>query len=851
MGPTGIGRTRLLHEVASRASTTTDSSPLTTVVELGASAALQSIPLAALATLIPSVEGADSPPNEVVVRAVQGVARRFRSQRSLLVVDDAHDLDLLSVEVLNGLLARDDLDLTLLLGVSSLAILPGRLSELWTSGHGATVELAAFSLERLSTVVGDRSGDIERLHAETGGYVLLAHEYLESAVIENIATENTTTESTTTENTTDSEREEASIGTAVPARLRYAVDRFLGPLDPGTSSLVEFLSFAGPAPGSLFASIESTLASLERRGIVRADNGMVDLQIPLVGEVIAAGLSSRRRRALNAVMVARFNDSWRARGLELWHLMLWDARGTRTLPAQRYIDATRWALDDRRLDSAGELAAVATSKTNEVVAADVMALQTEVAAAQGSQPAATAYRLMLETTVGRDRDDDVAQTRRVIFNSVLACVRRGDLATSAAIALLEDGRTVGRTVPAVLSIALAEVMWMSGLTGAAATMLDGLARARLDPEERRAYRTMRLTVATESGRCADSVHDAQVALRTLDARHSRQFDITSTNEVLARCFVGLDPDRAFISSTGDNPDVSRSVHAARAITLLLRGRRAEAADLARRFIAVTGVGIDSLGALDDPLMHLTAGLDNGEADRVNVDQPDGTWKRWAELTSAVLAVSGSRRVDARLARGFVDLAQRHLDNGSITTGATIGHLAARIGHADGIAPAMSGLNPGTDDFVLTAMCEQVAATVQLDPVRASQAGAAFSRAGWLASASDSFGTAARLFVDEDDLHAALVAMLAHHLAARSADAASLLSPVPASVVSPREFDVAVSAALGTKSAAIAVELGTSVRTVDNHLYRLYRRFDLGGRKDVTDAVLAARHLVEPGLTSPV
>lgn len=841
MAPAGVGRTRLLHEVASRTATATDpSSPLTTVVHLGASTALQSIPLAALASLIPSMETGDFMPNEAVVRAVQGVARRFRSQRSLLVIDDAHDLDLLSIEVLNGLVARDDLDLSLLLGISSLAILPSRLSELWTSGHGATLELQAFTPQQLDAVVGDRVRDIERLHADTGGSVLLVHEYLESAVDE-------------TDGVSIEHSEGPRSGPAGPARLRHAVNRFLGVLDPGASSLVEFLSFAGPAPGSLFASNESTLAALERRGIVRADNGMVDLMVPLVGTVIASGLSNRRRQALHAVMVARFSDPWRASGLELWHLMLWDARGTRNLPAQRYIDATRWALDDRRLDSAGELAAVASSKTNDVVAADVMALQTEVAAAQSDQPAATTYRLMLATTVGDEDDDDAAQTRRVIFNSVLACVRRGDLATSAAIALLEDGRNVGagRTAPPVLSMALAEVMWMSGLTGSADTMLRGLERARLDREERRAYRTMRLTVATESGRCAAGVHDAQVALRTLDARHSRQFDITSTNEVLARCFVGLDPDRALISAAGDDPDMSRPVHAARAITLLLRGRRFEAADLARQFIAVTGIGIDSLGALDDPLRSLMADVDDDDVGRVKLDRPDGSWKRWAEMTSAVLAVSSGRRIGARLANDLVALAHRHLDNGSLTTGVTIGHFAARVGQAAAIAPAMSGVNLGDDDLVLAAMCAHAAGTVQLDPMRTSDAGTAFSHAGWVASASDAFGTAAQLFVDEGDLHAAFVAMLAHHLAARSADATSLLSPVPASVVSQREFDVSALVARGMRSAAIALELGTSPRTVDNHLYRLYRRFDLDGRKDVTDAVLAAKHLVDPASTSPV
>lgn len=825
--PPGVGLTRFLDETARRSAHAAGAAAATSVVRLVASPAVHDVPLAALAPLLPRLDDEHQRPNEVVVRAVQGMARRFRSRRSLVVIDDAQHLDLISIEVLHGLISRTDLDVTLLLGVSSNAILPSRLSELWTSGVGTTLELGAFASDRFAAVVGDRCDDVEQLFADTGGHILLAHEHVESGA---------------------GELDDVDL---VPARLRHAVERFLGPLDPGAASLVEFLSFAGPAPGPLFASIESTLAALERRGIVSSANGNVALHIPLVADVVAAGLSVRRRRALNAVMVARFNDTWRASGLELWHLMLWDARGTRVLPAQRYIDATRWALDDRRLDSAGELAAVASSKTNEVVAADVMALQTEVAAAQDAQPAASAYQLMLETTVGVENQKEAEDVRRVIFNSILSCVRRGDLATTAAIALFEDGRSVGtgRSTPTVLSISLAEVMWMSGLTGAAASMLEGIARRQLDAGEQRAYQAMQLTIATESGRCTRSVHDAQVALRTLEARHSRQFDIASTNEILARCFAGLNPDRASISSQSDHPEASRpeasrSVHAARAITLLLRGRRTEAASIARRFIAAPGAGVDSLGALDSPLIDLILDAETDEGGRTDVGHSDGSWKRWAELTSAALVVSGPSRISGRRARGLVDLAERHLDHGSITTGLCVGHFAARAGQAERIGQIMTNTAVDPKEHVLTAMCEHAGALAQQDPARAAAAATTFSRAGWFGSAADAFGSAAQLFVDEDDLHPALVAMLAHRLCATSVDASCLLSPIPTSIVSPREFDVIVRVAERMKSAAIADELGTSRRTVENHLYRLYQRFDLGSRQDVADALQAARHEVD-------
>jgi DNA-binding CsgD family transcriptional regulator len=60
----------------------------------------------------------------------------------------------------------------------------------------------------------------------------------------------------------------------------------------------------------------------------------------------------------------------------------------------------------------------------------------------------------------------------------------------------------------------------------------------------------------------------------------------------------------------------------------------------------------------------------------------------------------------------------------------------------------------------------------------------------------------------------------------------------------REWEVARAAAGRLRSAEIAAELGLSVRTVDNHLTRIYRKLGVGNRLDLAEALDRATGAVE-------
>lgn len=56
------------------------------------------------------------------------------------------------------------------------------------------------------------------------------------------------------------------------------------------------------------------------------------------------------------------------------------------------------------------------------------------------------------------------------------------------------------------------------------------------------------------------------------------------------------------------------------------------------------------------------------------------------------------------------------------------------------------------------------------------------------------------------------------------------------VLTPREYDIAVRAARRVRSREIAEELALSVRTVDNHLARTYRKLGIAGRDELAEAL---------------
>lgn len=203
---------------------------------------------------------------------------------------------------------------------------------------------------------------------------------------------------------------------------------------------------------------------------------------------------------------------------------------------------------------------------------------------------------------------------------------------------------------------------------------------------------------------------------------------------------------------------------------------------------------------------------------------------WVELAAAWTAIAaGDSLRGARHARTAAALARDHGDH---ALEAVALYDAARCGGAGPVRRRLAELahaRPGPAAPVLAAAATALAGG---DATALDGAAVAFEDLGMPLHAAEAATTAA----------------LAHHRAGRSVSAARsseraaaarrecplartpLLRIAPLAELTPRERDVAALAEEGLSSPTIARRLGLSVRTVDNHLGRVYAKLGVGGRR---------------------
>ena len=126
-----------------------------------------------------------------------------------------------------------------------------------------------------------------------------------------------------------------------------------------------------------------------------------------------------------------------------------------------------------------------------------------------------------------------------------------------------------------------------------------------------------------------------------------------------------------------------------------------------------------------------------------------------------------------------------------------------------------------------------------DPRALTALSARFEALGTTVYAAEASYAAARAYRAAGDGRAAAVATVrATILHARCENAAIPWAAgfQTGEVLTPREQQIALLAAAGDPDGAIAIELEISVRTVQNHLARVYRKLWISGRRDLPDAL---------------
>jgi DNA-binding CsgD family transcriptional regulator len=211
------------------------------------------------------------------------------------------------------------------------------------------------------------------------------------------------------------------------------------------------------------------------------------------------------------------------------------------------------------------------------------------------------------------------------------------------------------------------------------------------------------------------------------------------------------------------------------------------------------------------------------------DVPCLRGRAWAHLAGGNLALAKKTLWDAvALAKAF----------GQWASAAEAFHDLVRMGDHDA-AQELEQLSGSVDgDFMVARLCFARAA-FSVDPSVAVEAADRFEAIGANMFAAEAAAVEQRIWI-ERGLHrraaAAGVRVQRHLLACEGPVTPPLSGSGPIGLLSTREREVALLAARNYSSRDIAEQLHRSVRTVDNHLNRVYAKLGISGRSELAEHI---------------
>ncbi len=805
-GPAGVGRTRLVTEVAERAVRTgrrvhrITGSCATAEVPLGAAAHLLPVQL-----LVPEAEGA-----AVLAHAVAALT----VDDPVVVVDDAHLLDPLTVGALDQLARSGS-------GALVAAVPDGPddpLAPLWLDEVAHRIDLGPLTRPDLDVllrrVVGGpvATGTREQLWGWSRGLPRRLREIVESGRDSGCLAER------------DGLWEWTGPLRPTPP-LAAIVTAPLAGLDPGSRTAVDLLTVAGPLPVHRLAELagRTAMAGLERAGIVeirrpvdRPGAGEVHIADPLLAVVLAGALPAAEAGTLRR----RIAES--ATG---------DGPGDALRTGRMLLDGEAADVDPAALVTAAE---VALDRGEHVLAH-------RLATAAG--PAGAAVRTEALTWLGRPAD--AAEAGRAAPDSPrLRAVR----ALNAELGLrVPGGHLLGDAADGTARATLALIALHRSEPGRAAE----LGRAVLDDPGARAGHPlagaaagMALAVggqadparaAVAAGLAALDVRGGPVgpALGRLACEHARQLALLHLGDVVE------------LTASADAATATVPAHPAGAARQRGGAGRAPgpAGDAAARLVeAAHGLDrADPLGVrvLCDAWLATAlalAGRPGDARDRLTrIPDDAGPFRAHAARARVWVEAGptpGRATAEALTAAGHARRA------GEPLAAAALLHDAVRIGRSAAAADPLHRLAREVPLPVVLAAAEHVAGVVAGDPDRIDGAADRFEKLGALLRAADAAAHAAGLHRSRGDRRrsaatAARAAALAHRCGEPTTPALEALSTPR---LTGRETDVARLAAAGLSNQMIARRLVVSVRTVETHLAHTYAKLGVDGRGDLLEVL---------------
>ncbi len=839
-GPAGVGKTRLAREVADRA---VARGMFTETVRATRSAS--GIPLGALGPLLADLGVEPTASGAAFGAVLAALGDRGRDSRLLLVVDDAHLLDDASSTLLAQLCAsgRCAAILTVRRGEPGTSA----LVELWKDERVERVDLGPLSEADLGLLVaaalpGPVDGVTRRsLVTTAAGNVLYLRELLRGAL------------------STGALRQEGGLwrleGSLVRTpRLQDLIARRVADLPRPTLECLELVALGEPLGLRTLSTLvpPGTVEALDPHGVLETVSGPAGPQLrlshPLFGDVIRAHLSPGRRARLCGTLAAAVAEAGPSSPAERLAVALWRLEAGQAGPTDDTLWAAREALRRDDPELAARLARVAWDEGGPVEAAvlladaldrcgrldDVRRVMTEATprAADDTERTAVAVRLasalFLSADTAPEADQVLSQAAARITDP--DCRRaldaqRGDhfLRTGNVARTIEFDRPLLRG-PRGTAYAQA-----SRDLGIALALAGRAAEARAHAE---AALSVRRDLADPEDAAAVATYVVARALAQLESG-----DLTA---------AGADTELAYgVALEHANPDGQAWLASVLGLVRTVQGRLETAERLFREAAHVfrhRGHPGErwALGGI-----ALAAGQ-AGDAERARgaVEELD------AVAPSAVRLIDvhiGRGRAWAAVAVGELGRATQILDEaaelalswGQLAAAAAALHDLLRLDLGAGVPGRLAELGDRVDGRLMTARLAHAEAVDGGDPDAARVASHGFEGCGALL-------LAAECCVLEESL--ATRRGLARRAQAASARAARLVAgcegartpglrrPGGPAPLTAREREIATLAAQGCSSREIAERLFVSVRTVDNHLQRVYVKLGITRRSELASAL---------------
>jgi DNA-binding CsgD family transcriptional regulator len=841
-GAAGVGKTRLAKEVVRAAEDAGYATVRVTATEAG-----RAIPLGPFAHLLPP--DADVAPTllHLLLRAREAIVTREDGRPVALLVDDAHLLDAASAMLVEQLAAANEA--TVVATVRTGEPAPDAVVALWKDHGCEYLELQPLSLEETgllveSVVGGEVDGETKhRLWDASRGLPLIMRELILDGLERHFLI---------ARGGLWHWRGPLQSG----GRLLELIGARIGYLDGHEQALLQLVALGEPLSWSLLETSETEAADdLIRRGLLAAERDGRRLEVrlahPLFGESVRASMAATRDSTLQRRLADAFEATGLRRSGDLLRYAVWRVESGGTAAPELLLGAATVAfsrvdpvLSERLARAAAEVGGgfpaeleVAEALISQQRFAEADAMLVPLAAKartdeeQASVARARGRNLVFGFGRGAEAADVLAGAKRLITDEALrlelelfrclalSSVGRWAEVASAAYALFEvadDDRDLRLNVGAVAAHALMEVGRVEDALGVVARC-EPFAEQDFDrarqlvpvPILHSNFLHVRTLALLYAGRLAEAEAAARGAYDLfVGGRATASTAVTATGCGLVAMVQG---------------DIERASRWFREAAALLSEADSVMLPWAHTYTA------RALGQAGD-----AAGTKSALAAAEEARNPAA----WAGDEDLLLARAWAAAAEGALTEArewTIAAAELAEERGGLTAAFLAANELVRLGDPATGAARLSRLAGDVQGLLVIACAEHARAILTRDSGRIESAASAFTELGallWAAEAESAAASAHREAGREASARAAAAraALLLERCGGARTPALALAGPVEE--LTAREREIAAMAAGGASNRDIASRLVVSVRTVENHLQRVYRKLGVGNRREL-------------------